>query len=147
MNKPEKAVCYFENGCNCSQAVSVAFCEDFGIDKTVMLSLSEGLGGGVGRMRNVCGAVCGMAMLASLAVPEHQPTDSKTRKDVYSLVQTMADEFKSEFGSIICSEILKTPDKSPTPSERTQHYYASRPCSACVATAAKIAEKYLLKSE
>ena len=90
MTKAELAVENFKNGYNCSQAVAAAFCEDFGMSRADCLRISEGFGGGMGRMRSVCGAVSGMFMLAGLKHSKAEPKDLETRKLIYRLVQDMA---------------------------------------------------------
>lgn len=146
MKKSEIAVEYFLSGYNCAQAVAAAMCEDFGISKNDCLRISEGFGGGMGRMRSVCGAVSGMFMLAGLKHSKSTPGDLVTRKQIYQLVQDMAGEFKEKAGSIICAELLgdaMPSDKGTTPTPRDEKFFKKRPCSECVRLAAEIAEKYL----
>lgn len=147
LDKSEIAVKNFFDGYNCCQSVTAAFCEDFGMSKEDCLKISEGFGGGMGRLRSVCGAVSGMFMLAGLKYSKAQPKDLDTRKLVYSLVQDMASDFTDEFGSIICKEILGNSlpaDKGSTPTPRNSEFYKKRPCLKCIETAAKIAQKHLL---
>lgn len=145
MSKSEIAVENFLKGYNCAQSVVAAFCGDLGADRKTCLMLSEGFGGGMGRLREVCGAVSGMFMLAGLKYSNAEPKDLTTRKLVYSKVQKMAAEFRTEMGSIICSELLSGIDLSPgsTPTQRDTEFYKKRPCVECIRTAAKIAERVL----
>ena len=95
-----------EGGYNCCQAVVLAYNDIFGIDDTLAASLSSGFGGGMGRMREVCGSVSGMVFLSGLIKPADDPTDKSARSGNYALVQEVAGEFKALNGSIICKELL-----------------------------------------
>ena len=135
----ERAVELFKQGNNCSQAVFTAFATDFGLSKETALSISIGLGGGVGRMREVCGAVSGSAMVVGLVHPEYD------KAEVYEKVRLIIDEFKKINPSIVCKELLglSKPENSSQPEERTTEYYQKRPCIKIVEDAAKATEKIL----
>ena len=105
--------------------------------------LASSFGGGMGRMREVCGAVSGMLMVAGVLYGYDTPGDDTVKKAHYTLVQNLAGEFREKNGSIICREILKNPPSDPAPSARTAEYYASRPCARMVYTAANILEAYI----
>ncbi|MBQ8028244.1 MAG: C_GCAxxG_C_C family protein [Clostridia bacterium] len=143
MGYAEKAREIFMTGFNCSQAVFAAFSDVVEMDETMAKKISIGLGGGVGRLREVCGAVSGAAMvLGALSGGE----EGENKAAAYAEVQKMAEDFKKENGSIICREILgidKAKKEGTTPEERTQQYYKSRPCADKVYSAAKIVEEYL----
>ena len=145
MSRADKAKELFESGCNCCQAVFCAFLDETEINKEDALRLSAGFGGGLGRLREVCGAVSGMTMVLSNKFASSDPNDHKKKTELYSLIQKAAGEFKEENGSIICRELLSIPEKSssPVPEERTKEYYKKRPCAELVYCAASIAEKYL----
>lgn len=149
-SRKEKAVDLFKEGYNCSQAVFAAYCDRYGIDKETALKLSSSFGGGMGRMREVCGAVSGMFMVAGLETGATEGKDTLAKKQNYEMVQKMADEFKKINGSIICKELLglaKDGQHSDTqPEERTKEYYQKRPCAMLVADAADIIERILLES-
>ena len=150
MKKSDIAVENFEKGYNCAQSVVAALCEDLGMKEQDGLIISEGFGGGMGRMRSVCGAVTGMFMLAGLKYSKGVAGDMDTRKGIYSKVQEMAKEFEENAGSIICAELLEgvmPQNKDATPTPRTDEFYKKRPCSECVRLAAEIAEKHLLAGE
>lgn len=142
----ENAVARFKSGCNCSQAVVTAYCDLFGLDEKTAMRASCGLGGGLGRLREVCGAVSGMAMLAGLKYGNENPADAEGKKRTYEAVQQMASAFRERNGSIVCRTLLgpEKPDSDPTPSERTAAYYHKRPCAGYVADAAVIIERVLL---
>ena len=106
MSKGDIAKQNFMNGYNCSQAVLLAFCEDFGLEKETALKISEPFGGGMGRMREVCGTVTGMFMVIGLAMGNDNSKDNTTKKNVYKSVQELAAKFKEDNGSIICRELL-----------------------------------------
>lgn len=146
-DRAEKAVEYFKCGYNCSQSVVAAFADMYGFTEEQALRMSASFGGGIGRMRQTCGAACGMFLLAGL---EKGATDGKDREGKatnYALVQQLAEEFKKRNGSIICAELLglKKPEGSTIPEARTEQYYAKRPCSRMVEEAAKIWIEYLEK--
>lgn len=143
-NHVEKAAELFCNGCNCSQAVFVAFAEDCGIDESTAMKLSSSFGGGMGRLREVCGAVSGMFMVAGL-LAGYESTDSKEKKDAhYALIQQLAKEFKEKNNTIICRELLGELGKSTSPvsDARTPQYYKARPCVRFVIDAADILDKH-----
>lgn len=148
MSKGDIAKQNFLNGYNCSQAVLLAFCEDFGLEKETALKISEPFGGGMGRMREVCGTVTGMFMVLGLAMGNSDAKDGSTKKNVYKSVQELAEKFKQDNGSIICRELLgfqKNNKESYVPSERTNEYYKKRPCPELCKYAADIFEEYLKK--
>lgn len=135
----DRAVQLFMEGKNCSQAVFVAFATDLGLSEETALAISIGLGGGVGRMREVCGAVSGSAMVVGLKYPE------LSKAEVYEKVRLIADEFKKTNPSIVCKELLglSKPETSSVPEARTQEYYQKRPCIKIVEDAALATEKIL----
>ncbi len=145
MSRADKAKELFENGCNCCQAVFCAFLEETNLTKDEALRLSAGFGGGMGRMREVCGAVSGMTMVLSNKFASNDPNDHEKKKELYALIQQAAGDFKEENGSIICRELLGLSEKSssPVPEKRTNEYYKKRPCAELVYCAASIAEKCL----
>ena len=143
-----------EGGYNCCQAVVLAYNDLFGIDDSLAASLSSGFGGGMGRMREVCGSVSGMVMLAGLIAPATDPSDKEWRTRNYALVQEVAGEFRRINGSIVCKELLglvsvassaTPPKESPEPSDRTPEYYKKRPCEELVGISARIIGEKLLK--
>lgn len=142
MTKEEKTIELFNSGYNCSQAVFTAFAADFGIDEKLAKSIATGLGGGVGRMREVCGAVSAAAMILGMKYGE----DGSNKGLAYEKIQEFAARFKEESGSIICAERLglrEAPHNDPVPEKRTSEYYKKRPCSAICGDAARIVEEML----
>ena len=144
-----------EGGYNCCQAVVLAYNDVFGLEDELAASLSSGFGGGMGRMREVCGAVSGMVMLAGMIRPASDPSVKNWRTANYALVQEMAGEFKEINGSIVCKELLglvpmgsctPAPKESPEPSDRTPEYYKKRPCEEMVGIAARIVGEQILHS-
>lgn len=141
--KAERAKQLFKDGYNCSQAVLGAFCEELGLDFETAIKLSSSFGGGMGRMREVCGAVSGIFMAAGLKYGYTSPKELESKKEHYKLIQQMAEEFKQKNGSIICRELLgqqEGKETSPSPSQRTDEYYKKRPCVELVGDAAEIFE-------
>ena len=144
MTKSERAEQYFRSGYNCAQAVIAAFSEDFGVDVKAALKISEGFGGGIGRMRSVCGAASGMFMAIGLAKSNAEPKDTETRADIYAAVQKAAAEFERRMGSYICADLLGgVRPAGSVPTERDAQFYKKRPCVECVRAAAEIAEELL----
>ncbi len=144
MTKKEKAMELFRQGYNCSQAVFGAFAEELGLDFETAVKISSSFGGGMGRMREVCGAVSGMFMAAGMKCGYSSPTDTASKTAHYKLIQDFAAEFRSQNGSIVCRELLglEGSDNNYVPSERTKEYYKKRPCAELVGDAAEILEKY-----
>jgi len=135
----------FLNGCNCSQAVLLAFSDITGLDEETSLKLASSFGGGMGRMREVCGAVSGALMVLGIAKGYSDLSDTDKKKEHYALVQEFARRFKEKNGSIICRELLsgvKTREGAE-PEKRTDEYYKKRPCNELCYTAAKITEELL----
>ncbi len=139
----EKAKVYFRDEYNCAQAVVAAFCDKINIDFDIAVKLASSFGGGVGRLREICGAVSGMSIIAGLLYGYHSPHDISAKTAHYKLIQQLAQEFKEEFGTIICRELLGLSARadSPVPDKRTQEYYEKRPCVHIVAKATEILEK------
>lgn len=135
----------FERGYNCSQSVVGAFCDVTGLDFKTAMKLSSSFGGGMGRLREVCGAVSGMFMVTGIVYGYDDPTDKEAKAAHYKLIQALAAKFREENGSIVCRELLGLsagPD-SPIPEARTEAYYKKRPCSEYVEFAAKVLDDYI----
>jgi C_GCAxxG_C_C family probable redox protein len=146
MNKSEKAKALFMEGANCAQAVCGAFAAECGISEEHALVISSGFGGGVGRMREVCGAVSGMVLVLNMIYGSGDLKEKSAKDGQYARIQEVAEAFKKECGSIVCRELLGLEKKASTPPEseaRTPEYYKKRPCADMVALAAEILEKYL----
>lgn len=148
MTRPEKAKQLFLSGYNCSQAVVGAFIDDFAIDFDTAMKLSSSFGGGMGRMREVCGAVSGAFMIAGLKCGYCDPCDKAAKSAHYALIQKIAADFKQQNGSIICRELLEGVGcngkcQGSIPEDRTAAYYKKRPCAELVYIAAKIVEDEL----
>ena len=140
----EKAVKLFNEGFNCSQAIVGAFADKYELDTKIALRLSSSFGGGIGRMRETCGAACGMFIIAGLENGSDVENDKEGKKRNYELVQKLAEEFKKRNGSINCSELLGISKKniSAVPRERNEEYYKKRPCVKIVEEAAMILNDY-----
>ena len=140
----EKAKGLFVDGYNCAQAVFGAFSDVTGIDFETSVKLSSGFGGGMGRMREVCGAVSGMFMVLDAVEGYTSPTDNTAKMELYAKVQKLAESFKEKNGSIICRELISDGSAiSPIPTERTPEFYKKRPCGELVEIAADIIAEYL----
>jgi C_GCAxxG_C_C family probable redox protein len=136
-----------EEGYNCCQAVVLAYNDLFGLSDELAASIASGFGGGMGRLREVCGSVSGMVLLAGLISPASDPSIKSGRTSNYALVQDMASSFKDLNGSIVCKELLglvpmgsgaPAAKESPEPSDRTPEYYKKRPCEELVGISARI---------
>lgn len=141
----EKAKELFKQGYNCSQSVLGAFCEELGMDFETAMKISSSFGGGMGRMREVCGTVSGMFMAAGLMFGPSDNSNPSDKGEHYKRIQELAKRFKDKNGSIICRELLQGVETSTSaqPSERTDAYYKKRPCIELVGDAAEIFEQYL----
>ena len=143
MTHSELAVENFMRGYNCSQAVVVAFCDVTGMKPQYAARLSSSFGGGMGRMREVCGAVSGMLLVAGLLYGYGTPGAEESKKAHYKLVQELAGKFREREQSIVCREILKNPPSDPNPTPRNEEFYKKRPCARLVALAAQILDDYI----
>ena len=133
----------FLQGYNCAQAVAVAFADLTGLSPQISARVASSFGGGMGRMREVCGAVSGMLMVTSMLYGYDKPEDEQGKKELYKLVQNLADQFREQAGSIICRDLLKSPPSDPNPSPRTEEYYRQRPCARMVLLAGQILDAYI----
>ena len=139
-----KAAELFLSGSNCAQAVAVAFCDVTGLTPEFSAKMASSFGGGMGRLREVCGAVSGMLMVAGLLYGYEDPgEDDVNKKAHYQLVQELAGKFREQAGSIVCREILKNPPSDPNPTPRTEEFYKKRPCARMVILAAEILDDYI----
>ena len=145
-----RAVDYFMQGYGCCQSVVAAFADIYGLDEKPALKIAAGFGGGVGKMRMMCGAVSGLVMLIGLEEGQTEGADNEGKSHCYKIVQQLLEESKQQNGSIICAEILglkgyEKAANSYVASERTAEYYKKRPCAAKVESAARIFADYLEK--
>ena len=144
MSYAERAAQNFLNGCNCAQAVLLAFSDLTKLDPDTARRIASGFGGGMARMREVCGAVSGMFMAAGLLYGS-SGLSHEEKAAHYVRLQALAAQFREKNGSILCRELLsgvKT-DGSPLPQRRTAEYYQKRPCAQLVSDAAQILEAYI----
>ena len=147
MTRREKAVALFVEGYNCAQAVAIAFEDVHGVDRETIAKLSSSFGGGMGRLREVCGGVSGMFMVAGLLYGYNDPKAKEEKADHYTRIQKLAEDFSKENGSIVCRELLGLTEKKqePTPEARTAEYYKKRPCKELVGMATEIMDNYIME--
>ncbi len=148
----EKAVALFKEGYNCSQSVVGAWTDHYNTDPQMLMKVASSFGGGIGRMRETCGAACGMFMLAGLECGSTDPKDNTGKGANYKVVQELAAKFKECNGSINCGELLglreiKEEKITHQPQERTAEYYKKRPCVEMVASAARIFGRFLVAKQ
>lgn len=145
MTKHEKiASALFRSGANCAQSVFAAFSDELGLDRSYALRLSSPFGGGMGRMREVCGAVSGMLMVLG-HLEGYSEHDDDAKKALYARVQALMHAFELEKGTYLCRELLKTAGpEEPIPAKRDDAYYASRPCESCIKFAAYLTDEYII---
>ena len=143
MDHGMKAAELFLSGYNCAQAVAVAFCDVTGLDEQFTAKMVSSFGGGMGRLREVCGAVSGMFFVLGILYGYDEASADAHKKQLYTQVQALAEGFRAECGSIVCREILKNPPSDPNPSPRTAEYYKTRPGAKMVMTAARILDEYI----
>ncbi len=144
-NYSEKARSLFLEGYNCSQAVFLAFGDLLDIDTDAAAKLASSFGGGMGRLREVCGAVTGMFMVAGMVFGYDDPKAKAPKAEHYALIQELAGKFRAECGSIVCRELLEKPDTGAVPAERNAEFYKKRPCAELVALAAQIMQDKLVE--
>lgn len=145
--KSEVAKELFKKGYNCSQAVLGAWCEELGLDFNTAMRISQSFGGGMGRLREVCGTCTGAFMVLGLKYGTADSKDFERKKEVYEIVQKFAKRFKevNGFDSIICRELLGLPSGSsvPIPAKRTNEYYKKRPCVELVGLSAGLLDEFI----
>ena len=144
--RAERAVELFKEGYNCSQSVVAAFADMYGFTHQQALKMSASFGGGIGRMRQTCGAACGLFILAGLETGCTEGKNKDGKEANYKLVQELAEEFRKRNGSLMCNQLLGLDKNAPTPATpeaRTAEYYKKRPCVKMVEEAAKIWIEYL----
>lgn len=144
----QKAVELFMEGYGCSQSVVAAFSDLYGLDKMMAVRVAAGFGGGVGRMRMMCGAVSGIVTLVGLDCGQTEATDKEGKAACYKVVQELLARFRERNGSIICAELLgmsgcKVVTDTNVPDERNAEYYKKRPCARKVESAARVFAEYL----
>ena len=147
-----RAVENFMAGYGCCQSVVAAFADLYGLDETMAKRVAAGFGGGVGRMRMMCGAASALVILAGLDKGQTEGVDREGKSACYKVVQELLAKSKEENGSLICAEILglkgyEKAHNSYIASARTAEYYKSRPCAAKVESAARIFANYLKEKE
>lgn len=145
MSKGDRAYELFTQGYNCSQAVAVAFSEEIGLDEQTIALLVSGFGGGMGRLREVCGTFSGIVAVLSRLYGYSDPKDITAKKELYEKIRALAERFKRDNGSIICLELLglDKPEDSAAPEPRTKEYYKKRPCPELCRYAADILEEFI----
>lgn len=145
----ERARDLFLEGYNCSQAIVGAFCEELGLDTETALKLSSSFGGGMGGLREVCGALSGAFMVAGLLKGYSSPTDKAAKLAHYDLIQKIAERFREEEGTLLCRDLLAkcAIEAKKTPEDRTPEYYRTRPCVAYVEKVALFLDEMLFNRE
>ena len=145
MDHAKRAQELFYAGYNCAQAVFCAFAEEMGLDRDTAARLSSSFGGGLGRLREVCGAVSGAELALGMLRGYSDPESRAKKLAHYERVRALAGRFQALNGSIVCRELLKNVKTVPggEPEKRTPEFYASRPCLRLVGQAAAILEEML----
>ena len=142
----------FLSGAVCAQAVFCAFSDLYSLDFETAARLSSSMGGGVGRMREVCGAFSGAAMAAGLIYGFGIPPAQAEKTEHYKRIRELGARFSEKWGSVVCRDILAARmgsgavSNDPVPEERTPEYYAKRPCLEAVRLAARILDEYIEKN-
>ena len=138
----------FADGMNCAQAVFAAFTDVTGFDKETAMRLSSSFGGGMGRMREVCGTCSAMFMIAGLLYGLGEGFTDGEKAEHYRRIQYLAEQFKQKHETIVCRDLLKglAVTSAPEPERRTEQYYKVRPCIRFVRTAAEILDKYIAEN-
>jgi len=145
MTRREAAMENFRKGYNCSQSIVLAFADILPVDRTMLLRLASSFGGGMGRLREVCGSVTGMFMIAGLLYGYDGPETGQVKADHYAGIQELAHRFEEKHGTIVCREMLGLSVRHdvPVPEARTTEYYKKRPCAEIIGDAAEILEQYI----
>ncbi len=145
MTRREIAMDNFKKGYNCSQSIILAFADMLPVDKDLLSKMASSFGGGMGRLREVCGSVSGMFMVAGFLYGYSGPETGEVKADHYARIQELAKRFEEKHGTIVCREMLGLSVRHdvPTPEARTNEYYKKRPCGEIIGDAAEILEEYI----
>ena len=145
MTRREAAMENFRKGYNCSQSIVLAFEDMLPVDKNLLSKLSSSFGGGMGRLREVCGSVSGMFMVAGLLYGYEGPETGEVKAEHYARIQELAHRFEEKHGSIVCRELLNLSVRhdQPVPEARKNEYYKKRPCPELIGDAAEILEQFI----
>ncbi len=140
---------YFLEGYNCTQAVVLAFEDVSGLDRSTLLKMASSFGGGMGRLREVCGTVSGMFLICGLVLGYDGPEKGEVKAEHYARIQELAKRFEERNSSIVCRELLGLDRKrdDPVPAERTPDFYRKRPCVRICGDAAEILETFLAEQK
>lgn len=143
------ALALFERGCHCAQAVFVALCDQTNLDEQDALALSASFGGGIGRMREICGALSGLLMALGYTLGRYPPGSSEGKDRHYRLTQYAACRFKQKTGSVFCYELLGLPHAAqiPVSAPRTQEFYRDRPCAKFILDAVEVFDELMQESK
>ena len=149
-NHAEIAKQLFFKGYNCAQSVFCAFTDVTGYDIDTSARMASSFGGGLGRLRETCGAVSAAALILGIVKGYDDPDDYEAKKRHYALVREFADRFKEKNKSIICRELLMVanlnPESGGAPEQRSEEYYQKRPCPNLVYDAALILDEMIQHS-
>ena len=145
MSKGDLAYENFLKGYNCTQAIAVTFAKELGLDENTAARLSGGFGGGIGRLREVCGTFSGVVFVLSALYGYSEPKDIEGKKALYEKIQACAAKFSEDNGSIICRELLglEKAEGSAVPEPRTAEYYKKRPCPELCRYAGDLLEDFI----
>lgn len=148
MTRKEKAMQSFLDGYNCAQCMMLAFEDMLTIDLDTALKIASPFGGGMGRLREVCGSVSGMFMVLGFLKGYSEPGDYEGKKELYEHVQELARRYEEANGSIVCRELLglQVKKEEAAPEKRTDEYYKKRPCAEKIGSAAEILEAYIISN-
>ena len=145
VSRSELAMNNFLKGYKCAQSVVLAFADIIDVDTDSLIRISSSFGGGMGRLREVCGSVSGMFIVAGYLYGYSTPETGQIKANHYSVIQELAHTFEQKNKSIVCRELLglSVKEQSPVPEARTQEYYKKRPCKELIGMAAQILENYI----
>ena len=145
MERAERARQNFLRGYNCGQSVVLAFSDLLDLSEKQLLRVSAPFGGGMGRLREACGAVSGMCMVLGLLFYDADHVTLEEKSALYAREQEVAARFREKFGCIVCRDLLAGTGATDAPQAeaRTQEYYKKRPCPELCAAAAGILAEYL----
>ncbi len=145
MSRGDRAYELFLQGYNCTQAVVGAFADIIGMDFDMAVRFGSGFGGGMGRLREVCGTFSGAVIVINMLYGYSDPKNVQAKAELYARIQELAAKFRQDNGSLICRELLglSKPESSPVPEARTAEYYKKRPCPELCRYSANMVEEYI----
>ncbi len=144
MTRARKAAEIYRQDYTCSQAVLVVFADDFDLDRDTALKIACGMGGGMGRTDQMCGAVTGAIMVLGLKYGMVDPARQEDKLETYGKVRELMERFTRYHGSLGCTDLMDCNLSTPEGLEHAQtQHLADNICPPLVEDVVRILEELL----